>query len=210
MIKVFIRADASIEISSGHIMRCLTLAQELIKENVSVVFISRKHNGNLNHLILRKGFEVIELEKPKLKIKSKIKNNHNIDDYSLWLGVSEMRDAQDTINALNNDKPDWMIVDHYALGKTWENYLRPYVSNIMVIDDLANRQHDCDILLDHNWFENLESRYEGILQRSCTKLLGPQYALLRPEFTIAKKTINIRNDKIKRIFIFLGVLIAII
>ena len=74
----------------------------------------------------------------------------------------------------------------------------------MVIDDLANRHHDCEMLLDQNWFDDKESRYKGLVPAGCTLFLGPEYALLRPEFSEARKTIKPRNDGVKRIFVFFG------
>jgi UDP-2,4-diacetamido-2,4,6-trideoxy-beta-L-altropyranose hydrolase len=96
------------------------------------------------------------------------------------------------------------VVDHYALDEKWEGYLRPYVKKIMVIDDLADRAHDCDLLLDQNFYENLESRYNDLVPPQCKKLLGPKYALLRPEFRKARKNLRKRDGHVKRIMIFFG------
>jgi len=189
---------------SGHVMRCLTLADILKKNGFTVTFISRKHIGNLNQFIVKKGFEVIELDKPDKSIINRKESQDNSDDYSGWLGVNEIQDAEDTIRAIGDEKPVWLIIDHYSLGKEWENKLRRHVKNIMVIDDLANRLHNCDILLDQNWFNNLENRYDGLLPINCTKLLGPKYALLRPEFALARKALKPRNGKVERIFVFFG------
>ena len=86
----------------------------------------------------------------------------------------------------------------------WENEIQPYVKNIMVIDDLANRRHNCDILLDQNWFEDMVTRYDGLVPAACTKLLGPKFALLRPEFLEARKKIKPRMGSVNRIFVFFG------
>ncbi|MBN4080856.1 UDP-2,4-diacetamido-2,4,6-trideoxy-beta-L-altropyranose hydrolase [Caldithrix abyssi] len=202
--KVAIRADASIKMGNGHVMRCLTLAEALKGNGASVMFISRKHSGNLNNLISRKDFRVIELPQPKSAKNNKSENHQNGDDYQAWLGVSEKHDAEETIGAIGCDKPDWLVVDHYSLGNNWEKKLRPHVKNIMVIDDLANRRHDCDLLLDQNWFENMETRYDGLVSAGCTKLLGPEYALLRPEFAEVRKKIKPRYGSVKRVFVFFG------
>ena len=202
--KIIFRTDASIKIGSGHVMRCLTLAEELKKNGASVLFISRKHSGNLNHLISIKGFQVIELNQSEIGKSNKSKSLQNEDDYRKWLGVSEMQDAEETVLSLNNVRMDWLIVDHYALGEKWENELRPHVKKIMVIDDQANRPHDCDLLLDQNWFENMENRYDDLVPVSCTKLLGPEYAMLRPEFAKARKSLKPQNEEVNRIFVFFG------
>ena len=74
----------------------------------------------------------------------------------------------------------------------------------MVIDDLANRSHDCDLLLDQNWFENMKDRYNGFVPIRCTKLLGPKYALLRPEFIEERKKVKPHPGVVKRVFVFFG------
>ena len=82
--------------------------------------------------------------------------------------------------------------------------LRPYVGKIMVIDDLADRSHDCDLLLDQNLYQKLETRYDNLVSDSCQKLLGPRYALLRPEFVVARKNPRQRNGQVRRVLIFFG------
>ena len=185
---IIFRVDASTQIGSGHVMRCLTLAESLNAKGIPVSFISRKLNGDLNYLISKKGFHVIELKEPETKKVIKSVSQKNIEDYSQWLGVSEMQDVQDTIFSLKHKKPDWLIIDHYSIGENWENELRPYVKNIMAIDDLANRRHNCDVLLDQNWFENLKTRYDDLVPVSCIKLLGPKYVLMQPKFAELRKS----------------------
>ena len=190
--KVLIRADSSIDIGSGHIMRCLTLAVELKKKGAEVSFISRPHKGNLNFLILQKGFDVIELK------------NKNMN-YKNWLGTSETQDCSQSINLIkDNFIPDWLIIDHYFIGSTWEKKISPYVKKIMVIDDQADRFHECDLLLDHNCFKNFSLRYSNLVSSKCTKLLGPEYALLRPEFYQSRKLIENKKFKINNLFVFFG------
>jgi UDP-2,4-diacetamido-2,4,6-trideoxy-beta-L-altropyranose hydrolase len=96
------------------------------------------------------------------------------------------------------------VVDHYALDAIWESVLRTASKKIMVIDDLANRQHDCDLLLDQNYYINLEQRYKGLVPEHCITLLGPGYVLLRPEFGEARKRLRVRDGKVSRILVFLG------
>jgi len=187
---------------SGHVMRCLTLAEVLKENGASVFFISRAHEGNLNHLVSKKGMQVLELPKPtRVDIN---RESTNGDDYKAWLGVTEEQDAQETIDVIGVEKPDRLVVDHYALGEKWEIKIQPYVKNIMVIDDLANRRHHCDILLDQNWIEDMERRYDGLVPTGCTKLIGPKYVLLKPEFAEARKLLKPKNGKVEKIFIFFG------
>ena len=198
--RIIIRTDASTRIGSGHLMRTLTLADELKANGSKVTFISRAHTGNMNFMISQKGFKVLELPKSNQSVKSTTTG----DNYRQWLGVSQDNDAKESINKIRKIIYDWLIVDHYGLDEIWEKKMRPFVKKIMVIDDLANRKHDCDLLLDQNWFNNKKSRYDNLVPASCIKLLGPKYALLKSEFSIMRKNSYPSSEKINRIFVFFG------
>ena len=199
-----IRADASTSIGSGHVMRCLTLAQGLCKEqNAKVVFIMRRLSGNLIDVVQKQGFDVLVL--------SPAGQDYKLNGYGLWLTVPMEVDAQQTIDLLQGylqehsyEVVDRLIVDSYALDERWEQALRPYCREIMVIDDLANRRHDCHILLDQNFYLNKDVRYAGLVPEHCKMLLGPEHALLREEFYEAKKHLRKRDGNIKNILVFYG------
>lgn len=199
-----IRADASTSIGSGHVMRCLTLAHRLKKEkNAKVVFVMRVLPGNLIGVVEKQGFEVLKLLPANQK--------YSLSGYGLWLTVPMEVDAKQTIEVLQHylqehgcDVVDRLIVDSYALDEQWELMLRPYCGEIMVIDDLANRKHDCDILLDQNFYLNKDVRYAGLVPEHCKMLLGPEHALLREEFHEAKKHLRKRDGNIKNILVFYG------
>ncbi|WP_017185623.1 UDP-2,4-diacetamido-2,4,6-trideoxy-beta-L-altropyranose hydrolase [Alkalibacillus haloalkaliphilus] len=192
---ICIRVDASREMGSGHVIRCLTLAEELRKEGHKVEFICRPINGNLIHLIRDNGFFVYIL------------NEASSTDLSLvtlhsdWLQVSWEDDAEEVKSIVKHKEIDWLIIDHYAIDMNWEKVLRPYVNKIMIIDDLADRKHDSDLLLDQNYFIDQDSRYAQLVPKSCQTLLGPRYALLRDEFRM--NTPHIRR-KLNRILVFMG------
>lgn len=199
-----IRADASTSIGSGHVMRCLTLAHRLKKEkNARVVFVMRVLPGNLIGVVEKQGFEVLKLLPANQK--------YSLNGYGLWLTVPMDVDAQQNIEVLQHylqehgcDVVDRLIVDSYALDEQWELMLRPYCREIMVIDDLANRRHDCDILLDQNFYLNKDVRYAGLVPEHCKMLLGSEHALLREEFYEAKKHLRKRDGNIKNILVFYG------
>ena len=201
---VIIRADASTSIGSGHVMRCLTLAHRLKKEkNAKVVFVMRVLPGNLIGVVEKQGFDVLKLLPANQK--------YSLSGYGLWLTVPMEVDARQTIDLLQPylrehgcDVVDRLIVDSYALDEQWELMLRPYCREIMVIDDLANRRHDCDILLDQNFYLNKDVRYAGLVPEHCKMLLGPEHALLREEFYEAKKHLRKRDCTIKNILVFYG------
>ncbi len=174
--KVIFRVDASLKMGTGHVMRCLTLAQALKENGTNVEFICRKHEGNLIGKIHSGGFNVYELEVfEETEFDTRLAHSH-------WLGATQQQDADDCINILKAVKLDWLIVDHYALDEQWQKRLKPYCEKLMVIDDLADRKHQCDILLDQT-FGRQQEDYLTFTPKDCELLLGSQYALLRPEFS---------------------------
>jgi len=174
--KVVFRVDASLQMGTGHVMRCLTLVQVLKENGADVEFICRKHKGNLIDKIRLNGLIVHELEILKeIEVGNKLAHSH-------WLGVTQQQDADDCIDIFKAKKVDWLIVDHYALDEQWQKRLKPYYKKIMVIDDLADRKHQCDILLDQT-FGRQHDDYVALVSKDCELLLGSQYALLRPEFS---------------------------
>lgn len=199
-VNIIFRTDASLQIGSGHVMRCLTLADELQQRGAEIMFICREHCGHLIDLIEGKGYPVARLPQ------AEVPYTPAPDDvaHAAWLGVSWQKDAAETVTALGTTKPHWLIVDHYALDGRWGGELRPRAGNIMVIDDLADRPHDCDLLLDQNLYLQMETRYDGLVAESCQRLLGPRYALLRPEFATARRNLRQRDGKVKRVLVFFG------
>lgn len=180
---IIIRTDASVNIGTGHVMRCLTLADELKQRNANIRFICREETGNLIELIEKKGFKVYRLPA-------------NIE-------VEEDKVLTGRILKKQSTPPDWLIVDHYEINSSWESSLREFVKKIMVIDDLADRKHDCDLLLNQNYSTD-EKRYLGLTPDDCIQLLGTEYALLRPQFFMAREKLRERNGDVKRILVFMG------
>jgi UDP-2,4-diacetamido-2,4,6-trideoxy-beta-L-altropyranose hydrolase len=201
MKNLVIRADASSEMGTGHVMRCLTLANALRERGAAVFFVCREHDGHLCDLIEEQGFTVSRLPQPKAGYQPEGTPTH-----AAYLGGSWQEDAELTARAISklDTKPDWLVVDHYALDERWERALRPSVGNIMVIDDLADRSHDCNVLLDDAYHENLECRYDGLIPDQCDKLLGSSYTLLRKEFADARRMDRRRDGVIRRVLVSLG------
>ena len=168
---ILFRVDASLHIGTGHVMRCLTLAKALKAQAAACLFICRAHEGNLIDYIKAQGFEARPLPfEPSTG-----------DSHAGWLGCDWQTDAAQTRAAIGDARFDWLIVDHYALDMGWETEMRPVYEHLMVIDDLADRPHACDLLLDQNLGREAAD-YHALLKPECTTLLGPEFALLRPEF----------------------------
>jgi len=195
-VNVVIRADASLDMGVGHIMRCLTLAEALKKKGANIRWICREHPGNINELLKQRGMQITALPQPAYSVSG--------DEYSRWLGETQEADAIQTIAALRNEVTDWLVVDHYGLSEKWEVQIRPQVKNLMVIDDLANRPHDCDVLLDQNFSNKSWNRYSELVHPSCRKLCGPRYALLRPEYAAYRSSLRGGERKVKNVLVYFG------
>jgi UDP-2,4-diacetamido-2,4,6-trideoxy-beta-L-altropyranose hydrolase len=172
-----IRVDASLQIGTGHVMRCLTLADALRERGTKCSFICRPHQGHMLDFIGRRGHNAISLPALMADSNSLFGTTEQVD----WLGTDWMTDARDTERVLLGKSVDWLLVDHYELDARWEKSLRYACKSLMVIDDLADRPHDCDFLLDQN-LGRLHSDYLGLLSPHAKVLVGPKYAILRPEF----------------------------
>ena len=189
--KIAFRTDASLQIGTGHVMRCLTLADAMQAAGAQCHFICREHPGNLIAQIRQRGFAVSVLPaatKAHITDEQAVETHSN---YAAWLGAEWATDAAQTKADVGAAEVDWLIVDHYALDARWEQTLRTLCRKLMVIDDLADRPHDCDLLLDQNLGRDVGD-YSQLVPEGCTVLAGPQYALLRPEFAA------LRDDSLSR------------
>jgi UDP-2,4-diacetamido-2,4,6-trideoxy-beta-L-altropyranose hydrolase len=184
------RTDASAAIGSGHVMRCLTLAQSLREGGAQVVFVARALDGNLNGLLEKCGFTVVALA-----------DSPGGEQSADW--QSDARETRAALAQLGTH-PDWLIVDHYAFGRGWETQLRDAAAQILVIDDLADRQHDCDVLLDQNLVADMATRHTGKVPQDCICLLGPRYALLQAAYAELRREVGPREGPVRRVCIYFG------
>lgn len=192
---IVIRTDASIEIGSGHAMRCLTLATQLKRHGAEVTFFCRDIKGNSIAYLRDQGMSVKALP-------SIAGNEAGVQ----WTQENWVLDAEQTIALIKDSdhEVNLLIVDHYGLDRRWESKLRQFTEYIMAIDDLADRRHDCDLLLDQNYYLHMERRYTGLVPEDCIQMLGPDYVLLRDEFLHAASELRERTGKIRNILIFFG------
>jgi len=199
MLKIVFRTDASIMIGTGHVMRCLALADELKRVGAECTFVCRPHPGNMIDTIEQRGHAVATLPEVQGDFEATLQNTV----HAKWLGTDWYTDALETVQLLGDLLYDWMIVDHYALDVRWGNYLSSHYKKLMVIDDLADRKHDCDLLLDQNYGSSAE-RYGDFVHRNCVHLHGPEFALLNPIYAQRRAEQSVRSGKIDRILIYFG------
>jgi UDP-2,4-diacetamido-2,4,6-trideoxy-beta-L-altropyranose hydrolase len=200
-VRVAFRADASLDIGTGHVMRCLTLADALRERGAECIFLSRDHSANLHEVVETRGHSILSLG----GIDDEASQGSSPIGYAHWLGVDLQRDIDDTRSKLAGLHMDWLVVDHYALDMQWEESMRPFCSRIMAIDDLADRNHSADFLLDQN-FGAVASHYESKVPKKCVLMLGPYYALLRQEFAKLRNQSLFRRSEgnLNRLLITMG------
>jgi UDP-2,4-diacetamido-2,4,6-trideoxy-beta-L-altropyranose hydrolase len=179
-------------------MRCLTLAAGLQANGAQVSFICRDLHGNYVDWLRERGHRVHLLPAPAYEI------SRSANEYLSWLGVPMEREIMECKEVINRGPaPHWIVVDHYALDQHWESEVLPQQSSLLVIDDLADRSHACQILLDQNYHPDANTRYAD-LAGEASLLLGPHYALLRPAFAANRRLVSQRSGDVRKLLVFLG------
>ena len=196
--RVAIRADATLATGTGHVMRCLTLAGMLRQDGAEVLFIARTLEGRLADLIRERGCALLLMERGADGARD-FGGANRVPPGADW-----QWDAGQTREAIKSwgAPADLLVLDHYGLDRRWERLLRPHVRRLLVIDDLANRPHECDLLLDPNLHDHPADRYKGLVAADTRVFVGPQYALLRPEFEAAVP--RERASGLQRLLVFFG------
>lgn len=194
---IVFRVDAASHIGTGHLQRCLTLAKEIQNLGYVAIFVMIPFDTTFVDLVKRQNIKVLLMTNNNL-------DNVCIHDSSQWLGKSQIEDAKEYLSLLDTIDVFCCIVDHYSIDITWETIVRAKVKRIMVIDDLANRLHDCDLLLDQNYWNNYLSRYDNHVKNGCIKLLGPQYCLLRNEFRELRSKAATVSSRLPKVLINFG------
>ncbi|MFN3826421.1 MAG: UDP-2,4-diacetamido-2,4,6-trideoxy-beta-L-altropyranose hydrolase [Micavibrio sp.] len=128
------------------------------------------------------------------------------ESYDFFPGLQEFERVDPEKFYAHPPMHNLLIVDHYDCGYEYEHHFRPYTQCIMVIDDIANRKHDCDFIVDQAYGRHSDN-YASDVPKGCSLLMGPEYALLRDEFPdLREKSIQRRKsiNRINRIFLNFG------
>lgn len=189
---VYFRVDASPQIGSGHLMRCMTLAIEIRRAfpKCKIGFVARYTMPPFDVQLVDLGFTLARLEAGKTNPQD---GGETPLRHSQWLGNPQSDDATQTIAVLENDDVDLVVVDHYGIDAQWEARVSAHTRAMLVIDDLADRKHVCDYLLDQSHDRSAASLYDSLVGAECNLLVGSEYALLRPEFRLTRQHTAIRR-----------------
>ena len=190
------RVDSSFKIGQGHITRCQTLADELKKNGFRCYFFCRHINLEMKEMLIRKGHHV------NLINNGDVGKDQKNNLYASWLGCSQESDFKEFAKK-NNLRFQLFLIDHYSLDIRWEKMVKNHTEKLVVIDDLASRKHGCDYLINYNPITSLENHYRYSLNYNSHLLLGPQYAILKPEFSKLRPHI-LRKGNLRNILVFYG------
>ena len=208
MTRIVIRCDASLSIGSDAVMRCRTLARELQRRDAAITFLCRHQPGDLISQLAQE-FPVLTLPEQPLVPCDGLQGRAL---HQARLGCSQEHDADQCLEALAGAgiiSAAWLVVDHDGLDAFWEARLRSGLrgaasTKLLVIDDLADRPHEADLLVDPNLFgETTEARYQGLVPPQCRQLLGPHYALLGAEYAQLHPLVPARHE-LSRVLVFFG------
>lgn len=151
------RLDAGRQFGNGHFMRSLVLCSELLSRGHTVAVLAQQLPQPLQAVLLERGITLYQ--------------------------ISSHSDGLTELASVHNARPvDWLVIDHYGIEASWESAARQFAARTMVIDDLANRPHNCDLLLDQNLPNRLQGLYSDLLPRHCLQAFGMSHLLARSEF----------------------------
>ena len=197
MRQIVFRVDSSRSIGSGHVMRCLALAEQIRRASPStaICFVCKRHIGNVNNWIRQRGFYLLELDlqtgDPQ-KFTMPESHERSLPSHHMWVGGSIESDGEETANYCKKQGVTWVVVDHYGLDYRWERILSELGVRLLAVDDLCDRVHDCDALLDQTYLRKTKD-YADLVPQKTKLLLGPDYALISRKFR--EKRLIQRNRK---------------
>ena len=185
-------------------MRCLTLANALKSAGKHCHFICRKQPGDFSSKLIADGHSVYLLNTQSLNTHITTRAHAQTSGLTIDL-LDQTTDAEHTAAILEKLRPGWLIVDHYELDKTWETSIGNHHKKLLVIDDLADRSHKADILIDQN-LGRRSCDYIDLVPESTRLFIGPKYALLRPEFAAMREASLQRRQRpaLRKLIISMG------
>jgi len=175
-----IRADASVAIGTGHLVRSRTLAEGLMARGWRTTIVTRELVDGLAAGLQAAGIEIVRLP----------------------IGSSIDSEPEAIVQRVGPDAT-LIVSDHYDLGGKWFQAIRRQIPGavLMAIDDLADRPLPVDLVLNQNLGAGA-GRYATLTSPSTRILAGAAYALLRPEFGQLRARGRLRDGRVDRILVF--------
>jgi UDP-2,4-diacetamido-2,4,6-trideoxy-beta-L-altropyranose hydrolase len=203
---VCFRVDASAQMGTGHLKRCLFLAEGLTRAGASVCFVVRAIDAAATRVLADCAFDVRWLPEPPRV--GGADSAHCVDPSSRaahreWSGVTWEVDVRETVAAVGSRRFDWLVLDHYSFDARWHRAAQQALGGkLLVIDDLGDRPIAADVLVDPNWAEDHGRKYAAELTRPLALLGGPAYALLSARYRETGSYVF--SDPVRSIGIFMG------
>jgi UDP-2,4-diacetamido-2,4,6-trideoxy-beta-L-altropyranose hydrolase len=177
---VLIRADANAQMGTGHLMRCLALAQAWQSQGGEAIFVTVCDSEGLLQRIRGEGFQVVELQK-------------TYPDPDEWDATSRVLAAYPEA---------WVVLDGYHFDPAYQRRVKKTGHSLLVIDDMAHLDHYyADVVLNQNI-------HAAQLDYSCEPytrlLLGTEYVLLRREFWSWREWEREIPDVARKVLVTLG------
>ena len=181
--RVLFRADASAEIGTGHVVRCLALAAELESRGLEPWFATRREAGDMTDVVAARGYRVV------------LVSGTPVDEVAAVLRAAPRDDRRRPFAAL--------VMDHYGLGAEWLRAARRLATTRFVIDDPADRRLPCEVLVNSNLGASPDN-YAGLVQPATRLLLGTRYALLREAFLAARSRGRRAAGAVQNVLVSMG------
>jgi|TARA_B100001964_G_scaffold122686_1_gene136038 UDP-2,4-diacetamido-2,4,6-trideoxy-beta-L-altropyranose hydrolase len=174
MKEVIIRTNFSTKVGLGHLYRTKFLASKFKEQNYKVTF-ALDNQINIGKKILN--FQHFFLYTKNSKF------------------INQTRDAEILKEKIKKKNVKYIIVDDYRFDLKWEKFFYKKGEKVVVFDDLHNRKHLCDYIIDSRWLniDSFASRYKNLVPKDCKRLLGPKYCLINPNFSKIKKKSKFLN-----------------
>ena len=131
--QIVFRVDASAVVGTGHLKRCLALAEALEEAGAEVSLVVRAIDSVAAQVLAHTTWAVKWLSQPEPPA-----TTLSADDppHASWAGVSWQQDARETVDALSTQPPDWLVLDHYAFDARWHQAVTHALGvRLLVIDD---------------------------------------------------------------------------
>lgn len=169
---VVIRADANSKIGMGHVMRCLSVADALVKRGEEVLFVTA--DDTPVPLLTKKGIPYRVLHTDYADMEAELPE--------LWNALSELPQGPGVPEAALPQRNTFILVDSYYVTEKYLAALKKRITTIYM-DDIYAFSYPVDMLINYNIYGE-EMGYEKDAAFADTKLLlGTEYVPLREEFS---------------------------